>query len=449
MRPFPLPVVPGIVALGIVVLGTALLALGLPGCGLLSAHKDSAGYTERDLRADLGGFVTDYTVTVGAAADEIARRSPDREERRRALLWRITMVPLVQEAAYRDDPQEAWAALLALVAAQRLYLVEGDGADIFGTFQAQAADTARDLQADLQDIGSNFLTPEQLDQAATQADEIARRHPIKGTRFSAAAREVFSTDKARENPLKWLINVPMAPFSALEGVGDTPQAIREINRTAREFAQIANMLPRQVRWQAELLAYDLEDRETTSRALEAAESVAASVDRAVAVAERVPVELEALLENRSASLEQARAAIDAATTLAAALQAPLEELHKTAETLRQLTASGPVESGVSAPANAEPARPFDVREWEQASRELGRTATELRGLAREINALIDPASLDRTIASLTEAVDHSEAGARELVDHAAWRAVQWALVAFVLAVIWKLVPSRRAARRET
>ena len=51
---------------------------------------------------------------IEVAADAIVAESADPKARRNALLWKISAIPLVQEAAVRIDPQVAAADLLAV-----------------------------------------------------------------------------------------------------------------------------------------------------------------------------------------------------------------------------------------------------------------------------------------------------------------------------------------------
>ena len=71
----------------------------------------------------------------------------------------------------------------------------------------------------------------------------------------------------KQGAFAWLINLPMSPFRALEGVSSGAAAIREFNQTALQLTNRVALLPQQIRWQMELLLYDVEDRETVIQAL--------------------------------------------------------------------------------------------------------------------------------------------------------------------------------------
>ena len=64
-----------------------------------------------------------------------------------------------------------------------------------------------------------------------------------------------------------VVDVPLSPFRALAGAGDTPGAVREFNLIAREFVRTAELLPERLRWQIELLLYDVEERQVIETAL--------------------------------------------------------------------------------------------------------------------------------------------------------------------------------------
>ena len=71
----------------------------------------------------------------------------------------------------------------------------------------------------------------------------------------------------------------MLPFRALTGVSEGAQGIREFNRTALQLADLFADLPRLVRWELELLLYDVEDRETLTQSLAAFQVLAESSHR--------------------------------------------------------------------------------------------------------------------------------------------------------------------------
>ena len=94
---------------------------------------------------------------IEGAADNIIAESTDPVVRRNALLWKISAIPLVQEAAVRIDPQVAAMDLLAFTIQQLDYLTIGSGRNSFGPQQAIAVDATREAQREAIALVSSAL----------------------------------------------------------------------------------------------------------------------------------------------------------------------------------------------------------------------------------------------------------------------------------------------------
>ena len=115
----------------------------------------------------------------------------------------------------------------------------------------------------------------------------------------------------------------MSPFRALGGVSEGAVAIREFNDTAIRFSTVVEGLPDQIRWQSELLLFDLESRDATVRALAAGEALAESANRMTAAVDALPDNVALLLEELSDSPASYlhRAAVNAALDIVRSRQA--------------------------------------------------------------------------------------------------------------------------------
>lgn len=404
---------------------------GIPGLG-----AGTGAYTEQQLRADLAGYVSHFMSAVGGTADRIAEESAERDVRRRALLWKVRLTPLVREAALRSDPQEAFAETLAVAVAMERYLTSGDGSEIFGAFQPLAVRTARDLLAEIRGVGARFLSPEQLARAERAVKEHAERHAIRGPDFATGGFQRALARVDSEVGLGWLVDLPMAPVRALEGLGSGAAAIHDFNRTAQSFSSIVANLPVETRWELELLLFSLEERETTQRVLGALESVAESARGTTRAVERAPEELRAALDRSRETIAELDASLRRAEAVA-------PDLARTAEALRLASASW---EEVLAREGGEPSesRPFDIREWESAAAETRRSARELRGLAEELRALGEPEGM----AGIEATVERARASGAAVVDRAAWRLFQLLVAFFLLLLAYRLAEAFLRRRRD-
>jgi hypothetical protein len=422
----------------------ALLATG---CASLRARLPGTAptsYTEQDLRSDLDDYAGEFLRSVGAAADRISEQATERVVRKRALVWRARIAPMIQEAAYRDDPQEAFVDTVTLAASQHAYLTDGDGKELFRAQQPIAVETATQLVESLREIGQRFLSPKQLETVEAQVREMTARYRIQGTDFSAPAFSQSVTKAQSFADLRWIVNIPMSPVRALEGVGSGAAAIHDFNQTAERFSAVVAQLPAQLRWELEILTYDLEDRDTVVQGLAAFESVAESVKLFSDTVAALPEDLRVSLGDTQAMIASVDEALAKAHEVAGPLAAAAEQLRLASASWEHVLARGDGEQA------QRPGRPFDIREYEATALEIQRAAASLQGLAVELRTLSESEGVAATLGELGTTVgttvDRARTSADELVDAAAWRALQLLVVFFVLLVVYRLWSARLGRR---
>jgi len=417
---------------------TGLVRRTLSRLGLGTGY--ATGITEEELSDSLDRFARRFGVGVGTAAERIESESRDREVRRRALLWKLRMIPPAQQAA-GADAQAAFVTLLTMATAQRKYLTVGEGAHLFGDLQPIAVAEAEQLERDALALGATFLAPEELEGIRWQVEDVTWKYPIRGVfQVESAMRGIAESESW--GAFTWVVTIPLAPFRALEGVDTGAQAILEFNGTAREFSRLVAQLPQMMRWESQLLLYDVESRETVQAGLDAFETVAASAQRLSEAAERLPADVRAQLtglladaDARQGSLRETLA--DARGLLAAlddsmlrggvlsdSLRQLAEQVDRTGATMNDviLQARGP-----EPPAGAPPGRPFDILDYERTLARTEAAAAELRGLATDLR------------------------GAREsvagILDAALWRLLALLLAFFGLRLAFRRLEARLARRR--
>lgn len=386
---------------------------------------DSSGVgssmTEDELRNELAGFAARFAAIVGDAAEDIRDATQDRTIRRRTLVWRMRMIPPVQESAFTDSAKEGFLRILGISVAQSLYLREGDGRNLFGAQQPIAVSAAELLQNDAMEIGSRFLgTPERLAKVMAEVESIAAKNPIVGRDFSIQRLQNARAKIHTSESLLGVLTLPLAPFRALEGVDTGAQSIRDFNVTARQFSLIIAQLPDQLRAEMELLLYDIEDRETVVHGLAAIEAMAASAERASLAIEKLPADVQQSLEHSQGALQEANKALLSAREVVVPFGQVSENLKLAGDAWGGIFARDP---------NAPPGRPFDVREWQSTATQIGTSANELRALATEINTMTGGTQLQAA------------------VDHATWRAAQLVAFFFALLVAYRLLAWRLGRKR--
>lgn len=386
-------------------------ALVLSGCsivrsvqsGVSSLYDSSKGVTLSELRSRLFEYSSGFDVFVGEAADRISSETSDTRVRRSSLLWKIRMPDAATIAASLPDPREAYVESLTLAIAQRQFFVDGAGQDMFGPQQPTAVEAARQIESRAIAVGETFLKKEQLASLRLNLEKLARENPIRGE-FLREGIQAGLDQAESKGMFDDIFALPMAPFRALEGVDTGAQAIREFNVTAQRATDIVADLPQRIRWQLELLTYDLQEQGgALERALASFDTLAKSSDRLSLAAETLPAETRATLEAASQDLEQRserlksllaeyRAAVSETNTTLTSAGPLLEAIAKTSEQLNQAgVAWNDLVTQINAPSpppppGAPPPKPFDILEYEKTAQSITKSAEAIRLLLTDAKA---------------------------------------------------------------
>jgi len=237
--------------------------------------------------------------TLEYAADEIRAKSSDPAVRRRAVLWKADGIPALYEAAFRPDPLAGGLDLWLLLVQMDLYFTEGPGKNAFGAEQPIAVAAARQMrEAGEQSAALVASSPERFARRRADVEKFARAHPIEGT-FSG--RSTATGELAR-----FFAEQESGAFAVVGQAGD---AIEDLSLRLGSYS---TLMPKEIRWQGELLAAEIagrEDLHVTFEDLDAVGSVARRADAALA---DVPATVRAASGPLGALLDAQRGAFVAA-----------------------------------------------------------------------------------------------------------------------------------------
>ncbi len=198
-----------------------------------------------DLRSQVNDLADRLASRLEGMADRISAESRDSGVRRHALAFKVDAIPAVYAAAYRVDPLVAAMDTWGLAFQIMEYVASGAGRDAFGGQQAQARREARDLLAEADaSIQVVAASRKVFDATRAKMEDWVASHPVE---HSFSSRSSVAPVLA-----KWRSEDRDALFAAGE-VTDTIQNLSERLNT------YAAQMPRQVRWQAELLVAELMD----------------------------------------------------------------------------------------------------------------------------------------------------------------------------------------------
>ncbi len=435
------------------ILAATILTTSLPmlgGCGSKGIRTIGGGVTptsgqisKEDLRNQLDKFSDFFKATFRQTSTELNERVPSKRTEKTTLQMRARMVQGLNAMLDQDDPIIAFIETWALCTRFRMYIEEGEGSSLYGDGQPIALNGARVLEAEIERIGRDFLRDDVLDMAKKNIIEFANASPIKGT---FADVTIFATEakKDQPNPFVSVIRLPMTPFRAMEGVDRTASAIHRFTDSTERFSDIVSELPESSRWQLQLLLYDLEETDMTKSFLsslaqfsESSQRLSKSVDE---LPEQLRLEMSHFVQeidnkqaNLQTTLEQAEKTTVAVGGAVEKLQAAAASINTTAkgatETARAWESAAEAIGGVAREyytksESGNRGQSLDLKEWTKAATQTSQAAIDIKGLLSAMD-------------------DFSKTNSyRGLVNAVTLRAIGFAVLIFVLALVYRVVSVR-------
>lgn len=219
------------------------------------------------LRATANSLAITVPGDIETSADEIMARTNDPAVRRQALCWKLEAIPAYYQTLFQANSLAAAMDTLVLAAQIEDYLATGPGRDRFGSTQPVVLGAARKTRASvIAQIGVMAERPEAFERLLQRLHTWARENPIVGPSLSS-----------RPSAVPVLVKIAGAQDQNVFGVvGNIESSIADV---ATRIDIYTAYVPKATRWQADLLAGDLADREETRTALSALASLHKLTDR--------------------------------------------------------------------------------------------------------------------------------------------------------------------------
>jgi len=236
-----------------------------------------------ELRLTMDDFFDRFARTITESADSIIRLSKDYNIDKEALFWKMNAIPVAQSAIYSRDPFAALVDVAVFTYQMKLYYTKGTGKELFGEFQGIAVRASDSLYKDLLEISRNLDPDRNISAGVKMIEDFAEQHPINSSYFIRRSTIPLMTR---------IQNVEKVSFKSLaEGMA---QSLDELSTRINAYTEI---LPKQVRWQAEYLLNDaLTNPELTGRL----DSLTHLLERSVLLVESTPE----LIDNQRTTLMQ-------------------------------------------------------------------------------------------------------------------------------------------------
>jgi hypothetical protein len=224
--------------------------LVLCGCASRSTRKTSSikqaknvEISASELSSRNQSLLALYSSEIEGAADNIILESPSPVARREALVWKAEAIPVLQTSLLNTDPVVAVADTWAFIYQMSAYMQQMAVKNRLGVFQSVPTDTLRKMDSEMEQLVLTAAPSADINDLRHKIDLWAAAHPVQG---ALSGRQSADTDLIRrtyEDDLGALASIK----ALQEGLGDITVRLDSYN----------SYLPKQGRWQAELLVGDL------------------------------------------------------------------------------------------------------------------------------------------------------------------------------------------------
>jgi hypothetical protein len=326
---------------------------------------------------------------------------------------------------------DTWSLCIQL----EYHLESPEGKEIFGLTDPPLEDATRRLREDIEDMGKLFLKPKELADVKQKLEAYAQAHPL------AQQKDVMmpSMDPANGIPeFGWLINLPLAPFRAFEGVDQTAAAVHEVAIAAAGFSRTASDLPHELAWQSELLLLqthremallldDLDQRQTNMQTT--VQQLRLAINDSKSAMTELDRSLKSGKETAQAITEGANALNNLPESVSTMLK-QIRELYPPDTNSPATTATGP------------PGRPFDILDYARTAQEIAAAATNLTTLVVEVQSTVGANSLTERIKEAQASAEATLVQTRKLTNHIALLGGLLIIVFFAALFIYRLLLAR-------
>ena len=388
-------------------------------------------------------FADEYTAWVTERVGVFQRSTDDPGERLAAQSWLVSQATSAFTIAAGPNPELNAIDMLVFATLSRMVIEDRLVGELYVPRAEGLLVAHRGLEERIWNYAPMLLSEAQVIELRSGIEAWHQKNPVvRAVPFIHFEDFAFASGAT---PAGGASSGSIFSFLGLDPLSNLDPAVRELAQT-RQLAERAvyygQRAPKLISMEAQRLVFELAMTPESVGLL-------ANVDRIGGAAQatgNLAADLPRLFaEERSAAIDQLTGILDARQgelqALAAELRATLEAGGTTSDSVRETIAALDVllarfDRPASATARTD-SRPFDVTEYTEALRMLGKTAQQLQVLL---------AQADGKVPALAQASEHATGQLVSLVDHVYWRLLQLILV-LVAAVVLGALGYRAIARR--
>jgi hypothetical protein len=336
----------------------------------------------------------------------------------------------------------------------------GEGSTAYGEHQDTVIGYATRYKAELERIGRTFLKEEEFLEAQKEIRRFAGQNPIRQT-FSNLLVFVTETRPGQPMPFSNVVAIPLAPFTAMQGVDRTAAAIHGVRGSMDRFTDVVDGLPESAKWQLMLLLMDAEDTNIVKTLMAAVTTLSESSGELVKTTRQLPEtfreQVSVLVEDIDKRQENLQTTLDKTEQTATAIEkslvtatATIEAARRTAQTLNETASEWESAAGTTgelirmvdqwrgSKPERDPNAPTTAENYRATAEGAAEAAGDFQVLLAEARDLLESGVLAAHLQDV-------ESGAGELVDRIFWRLIQLVVVIAVVVVVCRLVLLRLRA----
>lgn len=283
-----------------VLFGLTLL-LALAGCQSGTTSKEASIKSSKNVKSSAAelssrnqSLLALYSAEIESAADQIMAKSSSPAVRRQALVWKAEAIPVIQTSLLRTDPLAALVDSWAFIAQMKTYMAQPDVKQRWGDSYPVVAETLSRMQGQMERLVKTAAPSADLNSLQQKIDAWAQAHPIQ---VILSGRESADADLIRR--LEESALGARASLNAIvESIGDLTARLDTYNA----------YLPRQARWQAELMISDLASSPEASAGMASAATLSSTLAKTSDTLEHAPDFVREIQKSTLADLEGQRLA---------------------------------------------------------------------------------------------------------------------------------------------
>lgn len=256
--------------------------------------------TVSEVRTRVRALAGRFSGLIEETTDRVIATSPDPAIRQAMLLTKTNAIPVLQESLFRPDPLEALLDTWALVAQMQDRMAAGGVWERSATAQSLLTETCRQMETELEEVFRKIAPTADIPALRAKVHAWAAAHPVGDTLASRVSTRALVADTAKQGSV-----------GGLQALAALPETLDDAMTRVDTYARF---MPKQARWQAELLVGDLVTGPEGRGALDQLADVSGSVERISKVLEQLPelstrereAVLRAVTAERNATLEAVR-----------------------------------------------------------------------------------------------------------------------------------------------